>query len=68
MKKKKPTNEIFGAADKFVNSFFDSLKKGAEDRVINQAKAKGVEPEAIRRMEKIKREKEQLQQLLNRQK
>lgn len=65
-KKKQPTNEIFGAAEKFTNAFFDSLKKGAADRVIAKAKAKGVKPEAIQRMEKIKREKEQLDTLLNR--
>jgi len=63
--KKEKTNEnIFRAARKFTDAFFDGLKTGAADRVIKQAQRAGVRQDAIDRMEQIKRDKEELERIL----
>lgn len=61
----KRTNEnVFRAARKFTDAFFDGVKSGAADRIIQQAKQRGVERDAIEKMERIKQEKDELEQLL----
>jgi len=63
--KKEKTNEnVFTAAKKFTDAFFDGLQKGQEDRVIRQAEKAGVEAEALYKMRKIKQEKAELERLL----
>jgi hypothetical protein len=61
----KPINEnIFGAAKRFSDAFFDGLKNNATDRVLAKARKAGMERDAIAQMEKIKREKEELDRIL----
>jgi hypothetical protein len=67
MAKKETINEgLFGAAKKFSDAFFDGLKNNAVDNVINQAKKSIMEKDAIEKMEKIKKEKEELDKILAR--
>jgi hypothetical protein len=67
MAKKETINEgLFGAAKKFSDAFFDGLKNNAVDNVINQAKKARMEKDAIEQMEKIKKEKEELDRILAR--
>jgi hypothetical protein len=67
MAKKETINEgLFGEAKKFSDAFFDGLKNNAVDNVINQAKKARMEKDAIEKMEKIKREKEELDKILAR--
>jgi len=65
MKRKEPVNEIFGAAKKFSDAFFDGLKKNAVDSVLAKAKKARMDDEAIKQMEKIKKEKEELDRILS---
>jgi hypothetical protein len=61
----KPINEnIFGAAKRFSDAFIDGLKSNATDRVLAKARKAGMERDAIAQMEKIKREKEELDRIL----
>jgi hypothetical protein len=67
MAKKETIKEgLFGAAKKFSDAFFDGLKNNAVDNVINQAKKARMEKDAIEQMEKIKKEKEELDKILAR--
>lgn len=62
---KKKTNEnILDAARKFSDAFFDGLKKGAEDKVIQRAEKAGIERRALEKMKQIKKEKEELEKIL----
>jgi len=65
MKQKQPVNEIFGAAKKFSDAFFDGLKANAVDSLLAKAKKAKMDDEAIKQMEKIKREKEELDRILS---
>jgi hypothetical protein len=64
-RKKQPTNEVFGAVDKFVGKFFAGLEKGAADRIIKQAEKKKLPPDAIEAMERIKKDRERLRKSLS---
>ncbi len=67
MKKEEKINEgIFGAAKKFSDAFFDGLKNNAADRVLQKAKQQGVPKEVTDLMDKIKKEKEELDAILQR--
>jgi cell division protein FtsL len=67
MKKEEKINEgIFGAAKKFSDAFFDGLKNNAADRVLQTAKKQGVPKEVTDLMDKIKKEKEELDAILQR--
>lgn len=61
--KKKTINEI--SLRKFTDAFFDGLKRNTVDSVISKARAARMETEAIEQMEKIKREKEELDRILS---
>ena len=64
--KKEVTNEnIFSAAKKFTDAFFDGLKGGMEDRIIKKAEQAGIERRAIEKMKQIKREKAELERMLS---
>jgi hypothetical protein len=66
MAKKKTINEgLFGAAKKFSDAFFDGLKNNAVDSVISQAKKARMEKDVIEKMEKIKKDKEELDAILS---
>jgi hypothetical protein len=65
MSDKKLQNEgLFGAAKKFSDAFFDGLKNNAVDSILTKARAVRMDREAIEKMEKIKREKEELDAIL----
>lgn len=64
---KKVINEgLFGAAKKFSDAFFDGLKNNAADRVLQTAKKQGVPKEVTDLLDKIKKEKEELDTILQR--
>lgn len=55
---------LFGAAKKFSDAFFDGLKNNAVDRVLSKAREARLDKAAIEKMEKIKKEKEELDKIL----
>ncbi len=55
---------LFGAAKKFSDAFFDGLKNNAVDMVLAKARAARLDREAIQKMEKIKKDKEELDKIL----
>lgn len=62
---KKPMNEgILTAARKLSDLFFDGLKSNTVDRVITKAKKVNLDPLVVKQMEKIKKEKEELDKLM----
>jgi len=62
----KPVNEnIFGAAKRFSDAFFDGLKNNATEKMLAKARKAGMERDAIVQMEKIKREKDELDRILS---
>jgi len=61
---KKQVNEKT-AASKFVDSFFKGLSKNAAKRMIDQAKKSNMEPEIIQKMEKLEKEREELDAIIN---
>jgi hypothetical protein len=62
---KKNINEgLIGAAKKFSDAFFDGLKANAVNTVIQKAKDVKMNPEVVKTMERIKKEKEELDKLL----
>lgn len=64
--KKKTTNEnVFSAVKKFTDAFFDGLKNNQVDSVLAKARAARLDSEAIEQMERIKREKEELDKILS---
>ena len=56
---------LFGAAKKFSDAFFDGLKKNQTDAFLRQAKKARMDREVIQRMEKLKRDKEELDKILS---
>jgi hypothetical protein len=61
----KPINEnIFGTAKRFTDLFFDSLKNNATHRMLKQVEKAGASPELIRVMNKLQRDKEELDAIL----
>jgi hypothetical protein len=66
-KETQPIQEgLFGAAKKFSDAFFDGLKNNAVDRVLSKAREVRLHNDAIRQMEKIAKEKEELDRILSR--
>ena len=65
MRKKKVDEGIFSSAKKFSDAFFDGLKSNAADKMIKQANKSGVDPEVARMMDSIKKEKDELDDLLD---
>ena len=64
MSKDKVNEGLFGAAKKFSDAFFDSLSKNTSDRVISQAKKRGLPKEVISHMEKVQKDTEALKKEL----
>lgn len=63
---KQPIQEgLFGAAKQFSDAFFDGLKNNAVDKVLSKARAARMSQEAIDKMEKIKKQKEELDKILS---
>ena len=65
MSKDKVNEGLFGAAKKFSDAFFDGLKKNQTDSFLRQAKKARMDAEVIQRMEKLKRDKEELDKILS---
>jgi hypothetical protein len=62
---KKPINEL-STASRFVSTFFDGIKANTTNRFLQKAKAQGVPTEVLTQLEKIKKEKEELDIILAR--
>jgi hypothetical protein len=63
----KPINEnIFGAAKRFSDAFFDGLKSNATNRMMDKAKKSGAPKELVDVMAKIQKDKDELDAILNR--
>jgi hypothetical protein len=56
---KKPINEL-NMVSRFIGDFFDGISSGTADRIISNAKQRGLPKELTDRMEKIQKEKELL--------
>lgn len=66
MSKKKNIKEgFFSAGKKFSDAFFDGLKNNKANAITAKAKKAGMDAEVIRQMEKIQKEKEELDRILN---
>ena len=65
MSKEKVNEGLFGAAKKFSDAFFDGLKRNQADSVLKQARKARMDREVIQRMEKLKRDKEELDKILS---
>jgi hypothetical protein len=65
MSKDKVNEGLFGAAKKFSDAFFDGLKRNQADSVLKQARKARMDREVIQRMEKLKRDKEELDKILS---
>jgi hypothetical protein len=66
MSKNNINEGLFGAAKEFSDAFFDGLKNNAADRVLQKAKQQGVPKEVTDLMDKIRKEKEELDTILQR--
>jgi hypothetical protein len=56
---------LFSMADRFVADFFDQLKKGAADQIINKAEKAKLPKAAIDHMKKMEADSERFKKLLN---
>jgi hypothetical protein len=56
---------LFSMADRFVDDFFERLKKGAADQIIKKAENAKLPPEAISRMKKMEKDAKEFKQFLN---
>jgi len=62
---KQPIQEnLFGAAKKFTDAFFDGLKANAVNKALEQAKQNKFPPDVIDSMEKIEKETQRLKNLV----
>jgi len=64
MSKKQVNEGLFGAAKKFSDAFFNGLSRNTADRVIKQAEKRGLPPEAVDAMKRIKKDNEILNSIL----
>jgi hypothetical protein len=64
-KEKQPVEEgLFGAAKKFTDAFFDGLKQNAINKALDQAKQNKFPPDVIDAMERIEKESDTLNKLI----
>ena len=64
MSKDKVNEGLFGAAKKFSDAFFDGLKNNATNRMLSKAKQGGMPSPVIKKMEKLQKEKQELDALI----
>jgi len=64
MKKRATSGNIFETAKRFTDTFFDGLKNNATDRMLKQVEKAGASPELIRVMNKLQRDKDELDAIL----
>jgi hypothetical protein len=64
-KEKQPIKEgLFGSAKKFTDAFFDGLKQNAINKALDQAKQNKLPADVIDAMERIEKEKDTLNKLI----
>lgn len=61
MKKQKLTEASISG---FINRFLDDMQQGTVDRFIQQAKKKNVPRPVVQKLEKLKKEREELEKIL----
>jgi hypothetical protein len=59
---KKQINEV-NAVSKFIGDFFDGIKTNTSNRFLTRAKQRGIPNEVIQQMEKIQKEKDELEKI-----
>ena len=64
MSNKKVNEGLFGAAKKFSDSFFNGLQSNTEEKFIQRAKKAGTPKEVVQKMDKIRKEKAELDALI----
>ena len=65
MKKKRTNEGVLKGTEKFVNAFFDGLKRGAADQIIKKAEKAKLPPDAIKTMKQIDDLYDNLEDLLD---
>lgn len=60
MSKEKTNEGIFDAAERFTTAFFDGLSKNTSDRIIAQARKRGLPKDIVDDMANIQKQKEEL--------
>lgn len=63
MSKKQINEGVFGAVKMFSDAFFDGLKKNNSERILTKARARGIPAEVINQLEKIQKEKNELDRI-----
>jgi hypothetical protein len=64
-KEKQPIKEgLFSSAKKFTDAFFDGLKQNAINKALDQAKQNKFPPDVIDAMERIEKESDTLNKLI----
>jgi hypothetical protein len=64
-KEKQPIKEgLFSSAKKFTDAFFDGLKQNAVNKALDQAKQNKFPPDVIDAMERIEKESDTLNKLI----
>lgn len=66
MRKKKLNEGLFSAAKKFSDSFFDGLAKNTSKQMLDKAKKAGAPKELTDVMNKLQKDKEELDSILDR--
>ena len=64
MSKEKTNEGLFGTAKKFSDSFFNGLQKNTHDKFIQRARKAGTPKVLTDKMEKIRKEKAELDKLI----
>jgi len=62
MANKKKLNEA--SISGFINRFLDDMQRGTVDRFIKQAKTKNVPRPVVKQLEKLKKERQELEKIL----
>lgn len=60
---KKKINEL-NMVSRFIGDFFDGISQGTADRLLKKAKQRGMPPEILKGMEKIKKDSDALDKLI----
>lgn len=60
---KDKVNEL-NMVSRFIGDFFDGLQSGTADRLLRKAKERGFPPDVQKQMEKIKKDSDDLEQLI----
>jgi len=61
---KQDLNEL-NAVSRFIGDFFDGIKTNTSNRFLARAKKRGIPKEVIQKMEKIQKEKDELEKIFS---